>query len=425
MRVDLALWSEALQNRFHPTENPEGVFALNVAENKLCWPELKAELESVSKNKIPDWVAGYTASKAHPDFCAAVARSLSKHLFNTEIAGEHLAFSPGATGVIEMTSFILADAGDVAAIPAPCYPVYTNDMKNISGVERFDIVTHHDIGALKNGPLLEINHLQQAKKTIEASGRNLRMLVITTPDNPTGGMYSERQLNAFADWCQGNGVHLIVNEIYGLSRLQTTHPDLVEDYESQPHFVSFAKIMQERKSDYLHLWYAFSKDFGISGLRVGLLHTQNESVLSAYENLNLSHSISNHTQWLLMQVLENDQFMSSYIALNRKRLTASYVTVVKTLRELKIPYVPARGSLFVWMDFSKFLSENTEEAENKFWLKLYEATGVLLTPGHGFGHTKHGHFRIVYPYVSIHDLVVAMKRLRNFILKSPLNPIES
>ena len=415
MRVDYEHWTEAQENLYHPGHNPTGVFPLNVAENKLCWPELRKEIEAAAKNSIPDWVAGYTSPRAHPDFCAAVAAFLSKHLFHIKMEGEQLAFSPGATGVIEMTSFLLADQGDVAAIPAPCYPVYKNDIGNMSGVERYDIVTHHDMDQLHDGPLLRTAHLEDAKNTIESSGKNLRMLILTTPDNPTGGMYSEAQLNAYADWCQGNGVHMIVNEIYGLSRIDTSHPDIAKDYQSDPHFVSFAKIMHERKSDYLHMWYAFSKDFGISGFRVGLLYSQNQELLTGYENINLSHSISNHTQWVLMQVLSKDQFISNYIALNQKRLTESYAIVVKTLRELNIPYVPARGSLFVWLDLSKYFVAITPDAENNLWLEVYKSTGILLTPGQGFGHTKRGHFRMVYPYVPANDLKVAMNRLKVFI----------
>jgi aspartate/methionine/tyrosine aminotransferase len=42
-------------------------------------------------------------------------------------------------------------------------------------------------------------------------------------------------------------------------------------------------------------------------------------------------------------------------------------------------------------------------------------TGILLTPGEGFGHSKKGLFRMVYPYFKKEDLQVAMERLREYV----------
>ena len=51
----------------------------------------------------------------------------------------------------------------------------------------------------------------------------------------------------------------------------------------------------------------------------------------------------------------------------------------------------------------------------ELWRDLYYSTGVLLTPGVGFGHTKNGLFRIVYPCVSRADLTLAMERVAGFV----------
>ena len=80
-----------------------------------------------------------------PDFRTAAASFLEKHLTACPLAPDQLGVSAGATSVIEMTSFILADSGDVAVIPAPCYPVYKQDIGNMSGMERYDLITHHEL----------------------------------------------------------------------------------------------------------------------------------------------------------------------------------------------------------------------------------------------------------------------------------------
>jgi 1-aminocyclopropane-1-carboxylate synthase len=314
-----------------------------------------------------------------------------------------------------MTALVLGDDRDVAAFPAPSYPVYKQDIGNIANLERYDIITHHDMSSIQNGTLLSIEHLENTKSDIKNQGKNFKMLVLTNPDNPTGIMYSREKLVEIADWCEANQVHLIVNEIYGLSLVDTSREEIKDDYSEQIDFVSFAQIMEKRKSDYLHLWSAFSKDFGISGFRVGLVYSHNELMIQAYTNLNYSHLVSNYTQWILKEVLEDIDWVKSYIQSNQQHLTEAYIVVVQSLKKLNIDYVPSRGSLFSWIDLSQFLAENTQAAENDLWLKIYDETGILLTPGEGFGHTKKGHFRIVYPFVQIEDLKVAMKRFENFI----------
>lgn len=415
LRVDHALFHEAVENRYHPTENPGGALPLNVAENRLSWPDLKPKLEAITAtHEIPDWVPGYTTHHGAPEFRKAAANFLAEHLTGCPIDPESLGVSAGATSVIEMTSFILAEAGDVAVIPAPCYPVYRQDLGNLSGVERYDLVTHHELSEIARGGVLTIDDLERARRDITKAGKRFRMLILTTPDNPTGGIYSERQLAAMADWCIERGVHLVVNEIYGLSLIDTAHPTIKQDYSHEFSFSSFANVMAEKKSDLLHLWYALSKDLGISGFRVGFVYSQNAGLIQAYKNLNLTHSVSNHTQWILQHLLADSEFMTSYVARNRERLTESYATVVEFLRRLGIPYVPSRGSHFVWIDLSDLMTDDSEGAEMALWRELYHSTGVLLTPGAGFGHTKKGLFRVVYPCVSKAELTVAMERLTEF-----------
>jgi len=416
LRIDYDAFQEAMECPYDPVLNPEGVLALNVAENRLGWSDLRSKLEAISASvPIPDWVPGYSLSRGAPEFRQALASFLSVHLTGCTLDPECFGVSAGATGVIEMTSFFLADPGDVAVIPAPCYPVYRQDIGNMAEVERYDLVTHHDLSDIASGPRLEVPDLERALSEIEASGRNMRMVILTTPDNPTGGVYSERTLREIARWCVASEVHLVVNEIYGLSTIDTTHGDLERDYGDVPRSVPFAQIMADERSDYLHMWYALSKDLGVSGLRTGAIYSHNADLITGWENLNLTHSVSNHTQWLLSELLSDQEFMAEYIEENRRRLTDAYASVIRTLRRVGVPYVPSRGSLFVWLDLSEFMSGDTDEAELALWDDLHRTAGILLTPGVGFGHSGRGRFRLVYPCVSRPELSVALRRLEDFI----------
>ncbi len=82
-----------------------------------------------------------------------------------------------------------------------------------------------------------------------------------------------------------------------------------------------------------------------------------------------------------------------------------------------VPYIPSRGSLFVWADFSKYLKDDSDKGEEELWLNIYKNTGVLLTPGIGFQHQKKGLFRIVHTAVDIESLAVAMERLVGYLVE--------
>lgn len=422
LRVDFEAYFEAVKNLYHENENPNGTFPLNVAENKLTWPMLRTKMEELSDQpQIPDWVASYTNSTGSPSFREVVAKFYSRFISKCDINPDHLGMSAGATSIIDLTSWILGEPGDVVVIPAPCYPVYKQDMQNKSGLERYDLVTHHEIEEIANGPLLTIGHLDKALKDIESKEQRFRILVITTPDNPTGGMHDRAKLEEIADWCVSHNIHLIVNEIYCLSLINTQHPELKEDYKRALPFYSFINIMQQKQSEYLHHWYALSKDFGASGFRVGMVYSLNKTFLEAYNNLNAPSMVSNFTQWIFELILRDHDFIEKYIQTNQQLLTENYLTVISTLKKLHVPYAPARGSLFVWLDLSAFLKEQSQDSESEFWLLLYKETGILLTPGNGFGHSKKGQFRLVHSCFQKKDLEVAMERMTKFVESKRFN----
>lgn len=416
LRSDFEVYFEAMENLYDRTANPDGTFPLNVAENKLCWSLLREKLETISRqHHIPSWVAGYTDASGAPPFRKALAHFMTHFLTGCPIDPSHLATSAGATAVIEMSTQVLCDAGDVAVFPVPSYPVYKQDIGNKSGVERYDLVTHSDLSQLQDAPPLTVAMLEKARTAIEGQGKKFRLLVLTSPDNPTGQVYTRAQQDAVAEYCIDHQIHLVFNEIYGLSLLNSDEHAATDNPSSAAPFSSFAKVMNEKKSDYLHYWYALSKDFGASGFRVGVVYSLNQAFLKGYANFNAPHMVSNHTQWLFQSVFEDEAFLTGYIRTNQQRLRASYAAFTAMLRENDIPFVPASGSLFIWADFSRLLPESTMEAEHALWLDIYQETGVLLTPGEGFGHTAKGQFRIVYSCFLLDDLKVAIDRLDAYL----------
>lgn len=415
MRADQGVSVEAMGNRFDPDANPTGAIVMNVAENKLCWPELQARIRRVFTDSPPPmWTASYTHARGNPEVRGTVADFMAKHLTGCELDSSCISLTSGAGAAIDLLAFALGDPGDAVAFPAPAYPVYTHDITSRSGLVRHNMIAAAE--SVPNAPTAFPNtqDLDRALHDVQAGGRRLRMVVLTQPDNPTGRIYSLAALEDISDWCIEHEVHLLVNEIYGLSLLDTSHPAIAGDYPDAATFSSFAPILERRRSDYLHYCYAFSKDFGLSGFRFGVAYSRNLALNTALNSLNTGHMCSNLTQWTMQQVLADDSFVDHYVTTMRQRLTEAYAQVVTTLRGVDIGYAPARGGLFVWADFAAFLAEDTAEAALRLWLDLYQSSGVLLTPGAGFGQDKNGPLRIVYAGVSDQERTEAMLRLQRW-----------
>jgi 1-aminocyclopropane-1-carboxylate synthase len=417
-RIDMKLFMEAAQNLYCPDTNPSGTFLLNVAENSIMAPIIKEKLTAILRQKeLPDWVLKYTSSLGHPEVRAELAHFLEKNLCKCPIDPDTIALSAGASAVIEVTSFVLADTGDVVVIPAPSYPMYTKDLGTKSGVERYDLQSHYNLEEIGSKAPVDIPMLDKTLAELNSQNKCFKILLLTSPDNPTGCMYTEEQLKQLANWCITHKVHLIVSEIYGLSLIDT-QDDLIKDsYQNYGTYASFAKTMAELNSDYLHLWYAFSKDFAMSGLRFGMLHTLNKDLLKGYDNANIPHMVSNITQWMVGEMLKDTVFVEQYIETNKLLLNNSYKLVVEAFDKIKVPYIPSRGSLFIWIDLSKFLKEDSDKGQEQLWIDIYNNTGILLTPGEGFQHLKKGLFRMVFTAIEINHLKVAMDRLIAFLIE--------
>ncbi len=407
-RIDFELFMEASQNVYCPDTNPTGAFPLNVAENHLSAAVIKEQLTAVIRqNDIPEWVLSYTHLLGHPEVRAEIANFMEQQLCHCPISPDSIGLSAGASAIIEVSSFVLANPGDVVVIPAPSYPMYTNDLGLKSGMDRYDLQTHHDLEEIGGRAPVTTALLDKAWADLQAQSKCFKVLLITSPDNPTGCRYSEAQLRELSEWCIKHQVHMVVNETYGLS--------LIDSDDDAASYCSFAKIMHEAKSDYLHLWYAFSKDFAMSGLRVGVVHSLNEAFMTGYANANVPHMVSNITQWAIGELLKNTDFIGSYVVNNKTRLNQSYQLMVQTLEALDLPYIPSKGSFFIWADFSKYLKDHTDKGEEQLWIDIYRNSGVLLTPGTGFMHQKKGLFRIVFTAVSYAHLEVAMERMKNYL----------
>uniref|UniRef100_A0A8B9NAG4 Aminotransferase class I/classII large domain-containing protein n=1 Tax=Accipiter nisus TaxID=211598 RepID=A0A8B9NAG4_9AVES len=103
-----------------------------------------------------------------------------------------------------------------------------------------------------------------------------------------------------------------------------------------------------------HFMWGFSKDFGMSGIRVGVLYTRNNEIRKAVNQLAVFHSCPGPVQHVLSQFLRDRDWLDNvFFPTNKKRLKEAQNILVDGLADVGIPVLKSSGGLYVWADFRK------------------------------------------------------------------------
>ena len=155
-------------------------------------------------------------------------------------------------------AWCLAEEGDSCIVPGPHYPAFENDFHARARVHLHVADTAH--------PDYEITEdiLQRAFDECVALKRPPKLLLLCNPCNPTGAIYSETTLLMCLRWARERRLHVISDEIYGNS----VFPG--EAFTSVASLCRrLAPDLDRYLGDHVHIACGFSKDFAMSGLRVG------------------------------------------------------------------------------------------------------------------------------------------------------------
>lgn len=129
----------------------------------------------------------------------------------------------------------------------------------------------------------------------------------------------------------------------------------VSIYNAQASFISAASVAfgdnngtvrsTAINQDLIHIIWGLSKDFCMSGFRVGVLYSRSESLIKVLGNISMFNGVSNHTQYTLSTVFEDEELISMYIKENVCALQTSYKTLTKGLDSHNIQYVEGEGGM--------------------------------------------------------------------------------
>jgi len=396
-----------LNDLYDPHSNPDGAILMSVAENKLCADMILSKI--TEHNSYPQEVLNYTDPTGSPALKGALVNFLSNNVFHGGpgcIGPEHLIASAGCTSLLIQLGVMLFEPNDSVLVPTPYYPAFDRDFRDLGQVHTWPIdPCNDDFG-------LTLEDLECAYSTALAEGHPPKALLLTNPHNPLGKIYPPAELMMAVQWCRNKRIHLICDEIYAMSIFDTS-------IEGQT-FHSLASLLHHELGDYVHLLWGVSKDLGASGLRMGVLYSQNETLLAALGTNNMGHQVSHVTQEILAGILCDNTFMGQFIATNACRIKQSYQLLTEKLTELAIPYYHAGAGIFLFVDLSSLLSEESFEAETELHKELAQSVKLSFTPGGACHHARPGHFRFCFCWVTTEAVRECNRRLEKFIRERKL-----
>jgi aspartate/methionine/tyrosine aminotransferase len=290
-------FSRALSDAYHPTNNPNGIISLGIAENTLMYNRLAKFLDE-SMTITPD-LFGYSAVAPGPAALkAGLLRLYNSPAFSpvTPVEPNHLFFTAGCTALLDELFWTLCDEGDGVLIGKPLYGGFVNDMQTRAKVKLIAVSLKDYDAFSKEAVVRYEEELQNAEK----EGIKVRALVLCTPHNPLGQYtsyltlltarcYPRETMVEYMRLCQKYQIHLVSDEIYAL----TTFP--TEDIPNPTPFTSLLSIPKGNLIDpsLCHVLHGMSKvpnpsasliqDFCANGVRFAILITQaNPTLLKAF-----------------------------------------------------------------------------------------------------------------------------------------------
>lgn len=410
-------------------ETPDGALQLSVAENQMLEDLLVPGLTGMySSMEFPADAIYYQPTHGRPNTREAMAKYLQDLLgLSGAIDADGIVLGAGCNAVLENLCISLAEPGEGVLIPTPYYAAFEFDLVARAGLSIVPAPTmdYQDFDA--NSPIPEHAYypnaasLDAAVAAAEQDGITPRILLLSHPMNPLGICYPPEVVQEIVDWCRDRKVHLVSDEIYAGSVYR----------KDSANFVSALEVAATENSDgnlglgpYIHLVYAFSKDFALSGLRVGALYSENPEIRLPLQKLNDLCSISSQTQLLVEGMLTSSssvnpemKWTKEFLDENHSRLRARGDAWQACLDEIGIPYLKGTAGLFIWMDFSEFLPEggSDDERERALYLQLLKEYGLLFTPGSSMKTERPGFFRCVFTAASDHEFELGMERLKDYV----------
>ena len=387
----------------HGGQNVQGIEgSATLALAALC-RELRAQGREVIDLGIgepdfrtPDFVAaaaiasieqGYTQYTPVPGI-PALRKAIAEHIKTVTgkaAVAEGVVVSSGGKQALFNTCFLLFGPGDRVLLPTPYWTSYPALVK-LARAETVLVPSTPD------------SHFRVSVKDLEKHyDASVRGLIINSPSNPTGSVYSLAELDAIARWAHERGVWLISDEIYGRIFFSEDRAPSVLD-------------LDDALLDKVVVVDGASKAFAITGWRLGFSYSRPDvaSEIASLQSQTTSNA-SSPAQYAALaaykdagRARESVRAMVRIFQQRRDKVLAQLATDLPK----SVPAYP-EGAFYIFLRVDAYYDkELTNSATFCSW--LLDKTGVALVPGSAFGDDRYVRLSLAAPNAALAEAVKRM-----------------
>lgn len=345
-----------------------------------------AFIKEACAQALSDGRTKYAPAAGIPDLRAAIAEKYRDDNGVAGVEASQVVVSPGGKFSCYLAILSVISPGDEVLVPAPYWVSYPEMVKLAGGQPR--ILFAGQESGFKITP-------DQLRAAITPK---TRLLILNSPSNPTGAVYTEAELRALVDVVLEAGIYLMSDEIYEYLL-----------YDNVDHF-SPASFSPEAAASTITV-SGFSKTFSMTGWRLGTLMAA-PPIAKAIAGIQ-SQTSSNATTFAQYGALAAMQKWAQSMAAVQEMLTVFDRRRLRLLSGLE----SIRGIRCERAEGSFYLFPNIEELgidAAAFAAQLLEEEKVAVVPGEGFG--APGYMRLSYA-VSDEVIEKGLERLERFCAK--------
>ncbi len=355
----------------------EDIISFSAGEPDFDTPQVikDAAIEALAQGKTK-----YTAVAGIIELREAIAKKLKRDN-SLEYDPSQIIVSNGAKQSLFNLFASLIDEGDEVIIPSPYWVTYPEIVKFFGG--KSIIIETDDLSNFKITP----------KQLKEAISPKTKLLVLTTPSNPTGSLYTKDELEKLADVLKDTDILVASDEMY-------------EKLVYEETFTAAASINKDMFERTITI-NGLSKSVAMTGWRMGYLATPKKELISSMIKLQ-SQSTSNIntiTQYASIPALDGSA--DEDIEYMREKFQKRRDLAIDLFSKCdKLSVIKPSGAFYLFVNIKKI-----EENSLLFCEKLLKEKGVAVIPGIGFG--SDGYFRFSFA-TSEDNIKEGIKRIIEF-----------
>lgn len=274
---------------------------------------------------------------------------------------ENVMITPGGQSALFAAHAAACDPGDTALYIDPYYATYPGTIRGVSAIPRAVPASASDAFQPATGPLAE------------AAAEGAASLLINSPNNPTGVVYSRATLEGIAAVCQEHDMWLISDEVYDTQVWEGTHLSA----RALPGMAERTLVVG-----------SMSKSHAMTGSRCGWI-VGPEAVIEHLVSFatHTTYGVPGYIQDASVFALTQGDAFEAQIAapFQRRRAIAQRVIAAQNT----VSMIPAQGAMYVMLDITA-----TGLSGDDFADQLLEAHHIAVMPGESFGTAAAGHIRV-------------------------------